>query len=96
MRTKGLFMNDPQRIAATKNAAGFQVQELKTILSINPSLKEYMDKQMRLEDKKLALVRQNRIYADTEVKIQMKRTEKDWKKVNRRILLNTWQKDPKN
>jgi len=49
-----------------------------------------MDKQMRLEDKKLALVRQNRIYADTEVRIQMKRTEKDWNKVNRRILLNTW------
>jgi len=50
-------MNDPQRLAVTKHAAGFQVQELKEILRINPPLKVYLEKQMSLEDKKLAIVR---------------------------------------
>ena len=56
-QTKGYFQNDPQRIAATKHSASFQVNELQEILSINPSLKAYLEKQMQLEDKKLAVIR---------------------------------------
>jgi len=42
--TKGYFQNDPERIAATKHSASFQVDELKDILSINPTLKAYLEK----------------------------------------------------
>lgn len=56
-RTKGFFMNDPQRLAVVKHAAGYQVQELKDILRINPTLKVYLEKQMSMEDKKLAIIR---------------------------------------
>ena len=42
--TKGFFMNDPQRLKVTKHAAGFQVQEMKDILRINPAYKVYLDK----------------------------------------------------
>ena len=71
-------MNDPQRLAVTKHTAGFQVQELKDILEINPSLKVYLEKQMSLEDKKLAIVRQNRQYADKEVQLIMQKTDRDF------------------
>ena len=67
-QTRGYFQNDPQRLAVTKHSASFQVNEVKDILAINPPLKAYLEKQMNLEDKKLAVIRQNRIYTDIEVK----------------------------
>ena len=66
-----MFMNDKQRLAATKHAAGFQPKEFKQLLSLNPQLKQYFDKKIGLEDKKLAFVRQNRVLTDKEVKLKM-------------------------
>ncbi len=36
LRTQGMFMNDKQRIAATKHAASFQPNEFKQLLTLNP------------------------------------------------------------
>lgn len=64
MRTQGLFMNDKQRLAATKHAAGFQPQEFRQLMSLNPSLKQYFDRKMGLEDKRISEMRQNRVQTD--------------------------------
>ncbi len=48
---------------------------------------------MNLEDKKLAVVRQNRIYLDDETKLTMKKTEKAFFKKLAKQQRSTWQKE---
>ena len=93
MRTQGLFMNDKQRLAATKHAAGFQPTEFKQILSLNPSLESYLSKKMALEDKKLTEMKQTKLMMEKEVKLKMQRSEKQFSKANRETMLRTWQKE---
>jgi len=45
---------------------------------------------MNLEDKKLATVRQNRIWTDKEVQLKMSKREKAFAKENHKVMLNTW------
>ena len=92
-QTRGYFQNDPQRLAVTKHSASFQVNEVKDILAINPPLKAYLEKQMNLEDKKLAVIRQNRIYTDIEVKLQMERQEKRYRKSLSKQMKATWARE---
>ena len=92
-KTKGLFQSDPQRIAVTRHSASFQPEEVRSILSINPGLKAYLDKQMNLEDKKLAVIRQNRVYLDEETKLNMKKTERAFFKKLAKQQRSTWQRE---
>lgn len=73
-RTKGRFQADPERAMVVKHPAEHQLREFNDLMVLNPSLKGHLARQLEVEDKKLHLVRQARMYSDQETKIQMAKT----------------------
>ena len=93
--TKGLFANDPQRTKVVKHPGDMQVQNYKDLLSVNPQIKNHLEKQMALEDKKLQNVKQGRIILDRELNKAKNKIEKNFLHQSKKEVMGQWQKEPR-
>ena len=78
--TKGRFFSDQNVQKIIKHSADFEKTDFKQMLQKNEKLKDYLDRQTKIEQKKLSnnkIVKQN---LDREVRITMARHERAFAK----------------
>ncbi len=63
------------------------------LLKVNPDIKDYLERQNRLEEKKLTEAKKARVIMYEEIQRQMKRSNRSFIKDHERSVRASWQKD---
>ena len=91
MRTRGLFQNDAGRINSVKHPGDMQVQNQRDLYRINPTIKEYYDKILAVDNKKLQVAKQSRFLLNEDTKKVMEKQEARFLRSNKRSVREQWQ-----
>ena len=93
-KTQGLFATDPQRTSVFKNEGEQTRKGRIELLQRNQRMRDYLDKQTRLEDKKLLNKRNVQKVMDSAIKENMFKDNEKFMKLHTKKIRETFFKDP--